>query len=53
MYENSQYMLVAISTWLFICANKYICYINENSSYWKKQKPAEISLKERERECTG
>lgn len=48
MYENSQYMLVTISTWLVICTNKYICYISENSSYWKKQKAAEISLNEKE-----
>lgn len=53
MYENSQRMLAAIGTWLFICVNKYICYFNENSSYWKKQKPAEISLNEKEREFTG
>lgn len=29
MYENSQYVLVAISTWLVICVNKYIFTLME------------------------
>lgn len=36
---------------MFLSTN--ICYINDNSSYWKRQKPAEISVNEKEGDCTG
>ena len=39
---------------VIIFVTKYkICYINENPFYWKRQKPAEISLNKKEKERVG
>lgn len=39
---------------VIIFVTKYkIGYIHENPFYWKRQKPAEISLNKKEKECIG